>query len=120
MIVITGAAGFIGSCLVGTLNSKGISNLVLVDDFSKTEKDENLEGKDFVLKVERSVFDDWMQENGKKVTVLVELKARFDEANNIKWAKKMKAAGVEIIYSITARAAEQQTILFPKMDKLRA
>lgn len=39
---------------------------------------------------------------GKKVTVIVELKARFDEANNIKWAKKMKAAGVNIIYSITA------------------
>ncbi|WP_430405963.1 NAD-dependent epimerase/dehydratase family protein [Fluviicola sp.] len=38
MIVITGAAGFIGSCIVGTLNSKGINNLILVDDFSKTEK----------------------------------------------------------------------------------
>lgn len=40
--------------------------------------------------------------NGKKVTVLVELKARFDEANNIKWAKKMKDVGVDIIYSVTA------------------
>ena len=40
--------------------------------------------------------------NGKKVIVLVELKARFDEANNIKWAKKMKAVGVDIIYSVTA------------------
>lgn len=40
--------------------------------------------------------------NGKKVAVLVELKARFDEANNIKWAKKMKEAGVDIIYSVTA------------------
>ena len=38
--------------------------------------------------------------NGKKVTVFVELKARFDEANNIKWSKKMKAAGVRIIESI--------------------
>jgi len=37
--------------------------------------------------------------NGKKVSVMVELKARFDEANNIKWASKMKAAGVKIIYS---------------------
>jgi polyphosphate kinase len=37
--------------------------------------------------------------NGKKVVVMVELKARFDEANNIKWAKQMKAAGVKIIYS---------------------
>jgi polyphosphate kinase len=40
--------------------------------------------------------------NGKKVMVLVELKARFDEANNIKWAKKMKEAGVKIIYSNNA------------------
>ncbi|GAA4320835.1 polyphosphate kinase 1 [Compostibacter hankyongensis] len=38
--------------------------------------------------------------NGKSVTVFVELKARFDEANNLKWAKKMKEAGVRIIYSI--------------------
>jgi polyphosphate kinase len=37
--------------------------------------------------------------NGKKVTVMLELKARFDEANNIKWASKMKAAGVKVLYS---------------------
>jgi polyphosphate kinase len=39
-------------------------------------------------------------QNGKKVTVFVELKARFDEANNIRWSKRMKAAGVRIIESI--------------------
>ncbi|MES2701608.1 MAG: polyphosphate kinase 1 [Bacteroidota bacterium] len=38
--------------------------------------------------------------NGKKVTVFIELKARFDEANNIHWSKKMKEAGIAIIYSI--------------------
>lgn len=37
--------------------------------------------------------------NGKKVSVMVELKARFDEAKNIKWASRMKAAGVKLIYS---------------------
>lgn len=38
-------------------------------------------------------------ESGKRVRVLVELKARFDEANNIKWAKRLKTAGANIIYS---------------------
>jgi len=38
--------------------------------------------------------------NGKKVTVFVELKARFDEENNLKWAEKMEQEGVNIIYSI--------------------
>lgn len=37
--------------------------------------------------------------NGKKVTVLIELKARFDEGNNLKWAKQLKRAGAEIIYT---------------------
>jgi len=39
-------------------------------------------------------------ENGKKVTVFVELKARFDEEANLKWANEMTKAGIQIIYSI--------------------
>lgn len=39
-------------------------------------------------------------QNGKKVTVFVELKARFDEENNLRWAEKMKNAGIKIIYSL--------------------
>ena len=57
--------------------------------------------------------------NGKKVTVLVELKARFDEANNIKWAKKMKAAGVNIIYSITALKVHAKVALVKRKQGIR-
>lgn len=49
--------------------------------------------------------------NGKKVTVFVELKARFDEANNLKWAKKLKAAGVTIINSIPRLKVHAKTAL---------
>lgn len=57
--------------------------------------------------------------NGKKVFVLVELKARFDEANNIKWAKKMKAAGVEIMYSVTALKVHAKIALVKRKEGLR-
>ncbi|HTE01279.1 MAG TPA: polyphosphate kinase 1 [Mucilaginibacter sp.] len=57
--------------------------------------------------------------NGKKVKVLVELKARFDEANNIKWAKRMKAAGVEIIYSVTALKVHAKVALVKRREGLR-
>ncbi|WP_231459907.1 polyphosphate kinase 1 [Pedobacter sp. Leaf132] len=54
--------------------------------------------------------------NGKKVFVLVELKARFDEANNIKWAKKMKEQGVEIVYSVTALKVHAKIALVKKQQ----
>ncbi|MDQ8006473.1 MAG: polyphosphate kinase 1 [Pedobacter sp.] len=57
--------------------------------------------------------------NGKKVTVLVELKARFDENNNIKWAKKMKTAGVAIIYSVTALKVHAKVALVKRKIGLR-
>jgi polyphosphate kinase len=53
---------------------------------------------------------------GKKVTVVIELKARFDEANNIKWAKRMKAAGVNIVYSITALKVHAKVALVKRKE----
>ncbi len=57
-IVVTGAAGFIGSCLVGFLNEQGFTNLILVDEFDRADKTPNLEGKKFTEKIDRSVFLD--------------------------------------------------------------
>src|SRR5580698_6084023 len=62
-IVVTGAAGFIGSDLVGYLNGKGYSDLILVDEFGDAAKEPNLAGKKFAEKVEREVFFDWLKEN---------------------------------------------------------
>ena len=55
-ILVTGAAGFIGSCLVSFLNEKGLKDLILVDDFGKTEKARNLEGKAYTAKIDRDIF----------------------------------------------------------------
>lgn len=64
MYLITGANGFIGSVLVGYLNRQGIRDLILVDDFLHYEnKTPNLEGKDYLVKVERdTLFPIWDQE----------------------------------------------------------
>lgn len=78
MIVITGSAGFIGSCLVSKFNSEGISDLILVDDFSKHEKDKNSVGKTFKQKIERSEFIKWFSENHKEVQHVVHIGARTD------------------------------------------
>jgi polyphosphate kinase len=58
--------------------------------------------------------------NGKSVTVFVELKARFDEANNIRWAKRMKAAGVKIIYSIPGLKVHAKVALVKRRKDKRS
>ena len=77
-IVVTGAAGFIGSCLVGFLNEKGYSNLILVDDFSRADKLPNLAGKQFSVKTERTVFFDWLNVQHPKIDFVFHIGARTD------------------------------------------
>lgn len=78
MIVVTGAAGFIGSCLVSRLNQAGHENVVVVDDFSKTEKDRNLEGKKLTAKVGRNDFIKWLEQFGEEVDFIYHIGARTD------------------------------------------
>ncbi|MCD6090539.1 MAG: ADP-glyceromanno-heptose 6-epimerase [Bacteroidales bacterium] len=76
MIVVTGAAGFIGSVLVGKLNENQLTDLILVDDFSKSEKDRNLENKSFLTKIERENFFDWLEINHQKIDYIFHIGAR--------------------------------------------
>lgn len=78
MIVVTGAAGFIGSGLVSRLNREGHTDLLLVDDFSRHEKDPNLEGKRFAENIERSLFEKWLKNNPGKVHFIYHIGARTD------------------------------------------
>lgn len=77
-IVVTGAAGFIGSCLTGFLNQQGFENLVLVDDFSRSDKEDNLKDKRYRQKVERDEFFEWLFRDRPQVDFIFHIGARTD------------------------------------------
>jgi ADP-L-glycero-D-manno-heptose 6-epimerase len=77
-IVVTGAAGFIGSCLTGFLNAKGFTRLILVDEFSEPEKMKNLQGKQFQATVERELFFDWLATEKPVIDFIFHIGARTD------------------------------------------
>ncbi len=77
-IVITGAAGFIGSYLVGYLNRLGYTHLILVDDFSNTSKVNNLLDKKFAFKVHREQFFEWLKTHPDTLSCIFHLGARTD------------------------------------------
>src|ERR1039458_6527345 len=78
MIVVTGAAGFIGSCLVSRLNQEGFKDIVIVDDFSRADKNQNLAGKTFSKEIHRDIFPEWLRENQRLVQFVFHLGARTD------------------------------------------
>lgn len=98
MIVVTGAAGFIGSVLIGRLLADGYGEIVAVDDFSKPEKEPNLSEKKLLHKIDREEFPAWFEQNGERVQFLFHIGARTDTSEmredvlehlNVNYSKKL-------------------------------
>ncbi|MEN9444259.1 MAG: hypothetical protein RIS47_1149 [Bacteroidota bacterium] len=115
MIVLTGAAGFIGSNILTCLNYHGYRDVVLVDDFSKEAKLPNYEGKEFSQLVNRDVFVDWIVENHRFIQIVIHIGARTDTAEfdvavfdalNLNYSKavwlKCVEFGLPLIYASSA------------------
>jgi ADP-L-glycero-D-manno-heptose 6-epimerase len=78
MIVVTGAYGFIGSCLIGFLNQQGVTDIIAVDDFSKKYKEPNLSNSRVQERINREVFIGWFEKNASSVSFIFHLGARTD------------------------------------------
>jgi ADP-L-glycero-D-manno-heptose 6-epimerase len=115
MIVVTGAAGFIGSCLAGYLNDEGFDKLILVDEFTRADKEPNLEGKRFMVKVEREGFFDWLGRRKPSIGFVFHIGARTDTTEfdysihqhlNVEYSKKIweycSKEGVPLVYASSA------------------
>ena len=98
MIVVTGAAGFIASCLVTRLNAANFNDIVVVDNFAVERKLANLKGKHLREYVDRTEFFDWLDTNHEQVEFIFHLGARTDTAEqdkavfdllNLEYSKKM-------------------------------
>jgi ADP-L-glycero-D-manno-heptose 6-epimerase len=78
MIAVTGAAGFIGSCLISFLNEKGIKDIAAVDEFATPAKSPNLKGKKIREMIHREIFSEWLKKNANSIEVVFHLGARTD------------------------------------------
>jgi ADP-L-glycero-D-manno-heptose 6-epimerase len=78
MIVVTGALGFIGSVLIGKLNSEGFNAIIAVDAFGNMDKEPNLVGKKILERIERDEFIAWLDKNYEQVEFIFHIGARTD------------------------------------------
>jgi len=77
-IIVTGAAGFIGSVLAARLNRLGFTNLILVDEFGDAEKNQNLKEVKFLQCIEREMLFNWLKEADRNISLFFHLGARTD------------------------------------------
>lgn len=103
MIVVTGAAGFIGSVVAGELNNRGRNDLVLVDDFSKKLKERNYIDLRYNVLINRNDFFVWFEENHHYVDFVVHLGARTD-TTEFDWNvfQKLNVDYTETMFSLCA------------------
>jgi len=115
IIVVTGAAGFIGSYLVGFLNHLGYDKLILVDDFSIEKKAHNFTDKKFLETVDRTVFFNWCDSTPLDIKYIFHLGARTDTTEmdysvhkkwNLDYSKQMwelcSAKNIPLVYASSA------------------
>jgi ADP-L-glycero-D-manno-heptose 6-epimerase len=115
MIVITGAAGFIGSNLLSGLNREGYRDVILVDDFTSEGKNTNIENKIFSGCIQRDNFHRWLKDNHRLVQFVFHIGARTDTAElrttvfdklNLNYSKKLwnicAEYGLSLIYASSA------------------
>ncbi len=76
-ILITGAAGFIGSCMASYLNKQGYEKLILVDDFSREDKQLNFSAIHCLLKIDRNELASFFQHEN-KIDIVIHFGARTD------------------------------------------
>ena len=97
-ILLTGAAGFIGSYLLGYLNKQGYKNIIIVDDFNEEDKWFNFDSKQFLAKIEREYLFDWLVKENPAIHFVFHLGARTDttefdysilEKLNVEYSKKI-------------------------------
>jgi ADP-L-glycero-D-manno-heptose 6-epimerase len=115
MIIITGAAGFIGSNMVSKLNAEEYIDLILVDDFTNAEKNKNLDNKTYSEKIDREVFFEWFKKNHTETDIVFHIGARTDTAEfdkavfdklNLEYSKQIweecSQYGIPLIYASSA------------------
>jgi len=78
MIVITGASGFIGSCLLEKLNREGFNDIIIVDDFSIPQKQQNIVFKRYKAQIDKTDFLEWLRSNTEEIEMIFHFGAISD------------------------------------------